>query len=726
MRTLSLKWRAVLGVTALTVLVLLTVSAVQLRFMHRDLARVLADQQFALVSRLAQEIDAKFDNYADVLARSAATLPPELLDSPAALREYYRARPGLFALFDDVLLLDAGGRVLADYPEVPGRTSVVVAPAYMQRVIAARKPVIDGPLRGRASGEPLVRIDVPIFDADGRVRGVLEGVLRLYKRNFLANLGSSKVGKSGYFLILTREPAPRYVINPERTKILTGPKTGASFSIDRALTGADGSSEDTGGSLPALYSYTSLSSINWVLIAVVPAAEAYSPVVEAERRLWLLGALTCLLMIPLVWGMAWLILRPVTGLRDGIDQLRGGGRGYRPVPVERRDEIGDLTRSFNALMRERAVAEAKQRDSEERLRMITDNLPALVSYLDTGLRYRFVNHTYTEWFHHTGGEFVGRTLREVMGEEGYAIVGPAAERALKGETVSYRRRLLVRGEPRIIESTLIPDFGFDGGVTGLYVLAHDITALLHTKDELRALNLQLEERVRQRTAALALSNRELETFAYSVAHDFRAPLRAMDSFSAILLEEQSARLDDDGRDYLRRIRESSNRLAKLIDDLLRLAQLAQQELHHESVDLSALAAQVLAVLQAAEPRRSVHTVIMPGMIVTGDRTLLGTLLRELIGNAWKFTATVAEARIEVGCEIRDGTPTCYVRDNGVGFDMSFAQKVFTPFARLHGDEFTGTGIGLALARRIVDRHSGHLWAEARDGEGAVFWFTLPN
>ncbi|MDB5581261.1 MAG: histidine kinase [Bradyrhizobium sp.] len=726
MRTLSLKWRAVLGVTALTVLVLLTVSAVQLRFMHRDLARVLADQQFALVSRLAQEIDAKFDNYADVLTRSAATLPPELFDSPAALREYYRTRPGLFALFDDVLLLDAGGRVLADYPEVPGRTSVVVSPAYVQRVIAARKPVIDGPLRGRASGEPLVRIDVPIFGADGRVRGVLEGVLRLYKRNFLASLGNSKVGKSGYFLVLAKETAPRYVIHPERTKILTGPKPGVSFSIDRALTGADGSSEDTGGSLPALYSYKSLSSINWVLIAAVPAAEAYSPVVEAERRLWLLGALTCLLMIPLVWGMAWLILRPVAGLRDGIDKLRGGGRGYRPVPVERRDEIGDLTRSFNALMRERAVAEAKQRDSEERLRMITDNLPALVSYLGTDLRYRFVNHTYNEWFHHTGGEFIGRTLREVMGEEGYAIVGPAAERALKGETVTYRRRLLVRGEPRIIESTLIPDFGFDGGVTGLYVLAHDISTLLHTKDELRALNLQLEERVRQRTAALALSNRELETFAYSVAHDFRAPLRAMDSFSAILLEEQSARLDDDGRDYLRRIRESSNRLAKLIDDLLRLAQLAQQELHHESVDLSALAAQVLAVLQAAEPLRRVHSMIMPGMIVTGDRTLLGTLLRELIGNAWKFTATVTEARIEVGCEIQDGTPTFYVRDNGVGFDMSFAQKVFTPFARLHGEEFTGTGIGLALARRIVDRHSGHLWAEAHDGHGAVFWFTLPN
>ena len=728
MRTLSLKWRAVLGVTALTVLILMGVSAVQLHFMHRDFARVLADQQFALVSRLALELDGKFEDYTDVLARSAASLPPGLLDSPAGLRDYYRSRPGIFTLFDDVLVLDAGGRIVADYPEVPGRTAIVVAPAYMQRISAAGRPLIDGPLRGKASGEPLVRIDVPIFGPDGKLRAVLEGVLRLQRKNFLANLGSTRVGNSGYFTILAKGPVPRYVISPDRSKILTERAPGSSFSIGRALAGKEGSSEDTDHSgAAALYSYKSLSRVNWVLIAAVPAEEAYMPLADAEHRLWLLGALACLLVMPLVWGMAWLILRPVAGLRDEIDKLRGAGRGYRPVPVERRDEIGDLTRSFNALMRERAVAEAKQRDSEERLRMITDNLPALVSYVGADLRYRFVNQTYNDWFHHTGGEFVGHALREVMGEEGYAIVGPAAERALKGETVTYRRRLLVRGEPRIIESTLIPDFDADAKVAGLYVLAHDITTLLHTKDELRALNLELEQRVRERTAALALSNRELETFAYSVAHDFRAPLRAMDSFSALLLEEQSGRLDESGREHLQRIRGSSNRLARLIDDLLRLAQLAQQELHHERVDLSVLAAQVLAVLQAAEPGRSVQGVVTPGMIVTGDRALLGTLLRELIGNAWKFTATMPDAHIEVGYELREGTRTFHVRDNGVGFDMSFAQKVFAPFARLHGaDEFAGTGIGLALARRIVDRHSGHLWAEARDGQGAAFWFTLPN
>ncbi|HEY4374024.1 MAG TPA: ATP-binding protein [Burkholderiales bacterium] len=728
MRSLSLKWRAVFCVTALTVLVLAAVSAVQMQFMHRDFARVLANQQFEMVSRLAQELDAKLQSYVDLVERSAAGLPRELLDSPEALRNYYRSRPAMFSTFDDMLVLSADGHVVADYPPVAGRAGLSLDdPALLARLAATRHAVISGPVRGPATGEPLVRVDMPILGPNGEMRGILEGVLRLNSRNFLAGMADAKIGKSGYFAIITKGADPRYVVHPDRSRIMQPRPAGTSASVGRALAGYDGSSEDFNSrGVEALYSYKSLKAVDWVLVAAVPAAEAYSPLVDAERRLWLLGGAACLLMIPLVWGMAWLILRPVASLRDEIDKLRGAGRGYRPVPVERRDEIGDLTKSFNALMRERAVAEAKQRDSEERLRTITDNLPVLISYLDTSLIYRFVNRTYSDWFHATGGEFVGRSMREVVGEEGYVVAGAAAERVLQGEAMTYRRRLAVNGEPRVIEVVMVPDFDVDNRVIGLYILATDITALLAARDELRALNLDLEERVRERTAALALSNRELETFAYSVAHDFRAPLRAMDSFSALLLEEQGGRLDEAGRDYLKRIRESSNRLARLIDDLLRLAQLAQHELRHENVDLSALASQALAVLQAAEPGRCVHSIVAPGLIVGGDRALLGTLLREVIGNAWKFTAAVEHARIEFGCETRNG-PTYFVRDNGVGFDMEFAQKVFTPFARLHGEsEFTGTGIGLALARRIVERHGGHLWAEAQDGAGAMFRFTLPG
>lgn len=729
MRSVSLKWRAVLGVTTLIIAVLVLVSLVQLHFMQADFSRVLAEQQFALVTRMAEDLDAKLETYTDLLTRSAGNLPQDALASPEAVREHYRARPGMLNYFDDVLVIAADGRVIADYPEVPGRAALNFAqrPQFM-KVLATRAPVIAGPVRGQASGEPIVMMGAPVIGPDGQVKAVVEGVLRLYSKNFVANLANTHVGRGGYFVILTKEPQPRYVVHPDKSRILQPRAAGGSYSITRALGGVDGSSEDTGSSgVAALYSYKSLRTVPWVLIASVPAEEAYLPLREASKRLWTICLVVSLLVMPLVWVLAWLILRPVTQLRDEFEKLRDGGRGYRPVPVERRDEIGDLTRSFNALMRERAVAETRSRDSEERLRMVTDNLPALISYVDADFRYRFVNRVYDDWFGAAPEGYIGRSMRDVVGEEGWADIEPAARRALEGQAAIFRREMVRGDELRTLEGTLLPDITVDGRVEGFYVLVNDITALTRTKDQLRALNTDLEQRVQERTAALAASNRELETFAYSVAHDFRAPLRAMDSFSALLLEEQGAKLDDEGRDYLARIRASSNRLGRLIDDLLRLAQLSQQALNRESVDLSLLVEQEIAVLRAAEPKRRVEVRVEPGMIAAGDRALLSALLHELIGNAWKFTADTEEARIEFGSAPRGPAQAYYVRDNGLGFDMAFAQKVFTPFTRLHGsDEFTGTGIGLALAKRVIDRHGGRLWAEAEDGEGAAFWFVLPG
>jgi PAS domain S-box-containing protein len=730
MHSISLKWRAVVGVTVLTIAVVVAVSLVQSHYVRQDFTRALADQQFALVSRMAADLDAKFDSYIDVLERSAAQLPRDTLGQPETLREYYRLRPGILASFDDVLVIAPNGAITADYPAIPGRTSHSAAGRpWFAKLMATRRPVIGEPFLGEASNEPMVQISVPIMDGGGRVVGALQGVLRLQARNFLASLAQTRVGKSGYFAILTREAQPRYVIHPDRSRIL-GPRVpGGSFSTTRALQGFEGSSEDINSTgVEALFSYKSLKSVDWVLLAVQPLSEAYAPLDGASRRLWLICLVVCFFIIPLVWSLAWLILRPVTHLRDEIDKLRMGGRGYRPVAVVSQDEIGDLTRRFNALMRERAIAEGRHRDSEERLRMIADNLPALIGYLDHNLRYLFVNQAFADWYGGKTADFIGKTLREVVGEAPYTdIVGPMAQRALQGETATYRRSMegMDGREDRHIETNFIPDRSVDGRVVGTYVLASDVTALMRTKDELRALNSVLEQRVRERTAALEQTNRELETFAYSVAHDFRAPLRAMDGYSAMLLAEQSARLDDEGREQLARIRASSNRMGKLIDDLLRLAELGQREVRRENADLTAIASIITAELRALNPGRETQVRIPGGMTAHADRALAGALLRELLDNAWKFSSRRPAATIEIGVQEHEGGRRYYVSDDGVGFDMSYAHKIFTPFARLHGpEEFPGTGIGLALAKRIVERHGGRLWVHAREREGAVFWFTL--
>jgi DNA-binding response OmpR family regulator len=227
---------------------------------------------------------------------------------------------------------------------------------------------------------------------------------------------------------------------------------------------------------------------------------------------------------------------------------------------------------------------------------------------------------------------------------------------------------------------------------------------------------------------LERKNQELEAFAYSVSHDLRAPLRSIDGFSYAILEDHAETLDARGQDYLRRIRAATARMGELIDDMLELSRVGRAEMKRERVDLSKLARTVGDTLARAQPDRKVELRVPDGIVADGDRRLCQILFENLLGNAWKFTAKTAQASIELGTGIADetGQPLFFVKDNGVGFDMNYASKLFTPFQRLHGEaEFPGTGIGLATVRRIVDRHGGEVWAEGKVGEGATVFWTLP-
>lgn len=234
----------------------------------------------------------------------------------------------------------------------------------------------------------------------------------------------------------------------------------------------------------------------------------------------------------------------------------------------------------------------------------------------------------------------------------------------------------------------------------------------------------LERRVRQRTAELEALNQELEAFSYSVAHDLRAPLRSIDGFSKILLDDYGDRLDAEGLDHLAHVRGAAQRMGRLIDDLLGLARVTGGELQRERVDLSELARVVMARLQATSPTRAVEVTIEAGMAAHGDARLLDIVLTNLLGNAWKFTSKQAAARIEVAHS--GAEPDVYrVTDNGAGFDPQYAARLFGVFQRLHAaSEFDGTGIGLATVQRIIRRHGGTLGATGAVGAGATFWFTL--
>ena len=404
--------------------------------------------------------------------------------------------------------------------------------------------------------------------------------------------------------------------------------------------------------------------------------------------------------------------------------------------VER--EARGLAEQLQALLEREQGARAEAEGQRALLQGVLDQAPAMMCILrGPEYIYEYVNDIYCLALGRTGDELLGRSILDVFPE----LVDAGLDELL--------HQVYRTGEPfRASEMRVNVDIDQDGTLHEMYftfsyqpmrdaggqvsgIVIHAVNntdqfmarrAVEQKSAEVARLNRELEQRVEE----LAAANSELESFAHSVSHDLRAPLRRIDSFGQALLDEHADRLDDQGQHYLARIRAATEHMGTLIEDLLVLAQVSRMELQAASTSLSALAREILDRLSELEQGRQVSLRIAPDVDARGDERLLRIALENLLENAWKFTSKKPGATIELGVEERDGERVFFVRDDGAGFDPAYRQKLFRAFERLHSpSDFPGVGIGLATVKRVIDRHGGRIWADGALDRGAVFYFTLP-
>ena len=374
---------------------------------------------------------------------------------------------------------------------------------------------------------------------------------------------------------------------------------------------------------------------------------------------------------------------------------------------------------------ERKRVEDALRESEAKYLTVFRTCPGSlsISSLEDG-RYLEVNDAYERLFGYSRHEVIGRSALQLgiwvdPRDRERLLAEVARTGRVQGFEASFRRK-----DGGIWIGELSAETAGLAGAQWLVVALRDVSSQKQAEHEIRVLNAELEQRVQRRTAELEDANQELESFSYSVSHDLRTPVRSIQGFAQALQQECGAQLPEQGLRYLERIQRATQRMAQLIDDLLKLARVARLELVTQPVDLTAMAREVIQQLQSADRERRVEAQIEEGLVAHCDARLLRVVLENLFDNAWKFTSQTPKARIEFGH--KPGTSNVFrVQDNGAGFDVGLAHKLFVPFQRLHGaHEFPGTGIGLATVQRIIHRHGGRIWAEGAVGRGAAFLFTL--
>jgi len=571
---------------------------------------------------------------------------------------------------------------------------------------------------------PTMVISTPVIDEKGRLTAVLAGRLNLEELSRILSLAGGMRSSQETYLVNSFN---FFVTEPRFGKGFVLKKAVRTYGVRAGLSGENGVAfyPDYRG-VPVIGAYLWLPELKGCIMTEVDQDEALEPVRHLTQITLAMALIVCL--VALFLGLYFLrtISRPLNRLAQGAREIGKGNLDVR-TNLKSPDEIGELSLALDR-MAEDLQATTVSRDELRKERDFTDSvinsLPGVFYLFDEQGNFLRWNKNLERVSGYADQElsrmnpldlFSGRDRKLIA--QRFAEVFAKGEQTAEAELVSRdgRRipyfftglRLIMDGKPLLV------------GV-GL-----DISERKRAEEEIRRLNEELEQRVRDRTAQLQAANQELEAFNYSVSHDLRAPLRAVEGLSRVLEEDYGTWLDEPGRDLLKRLRREGRRMSELIEDLLKLSRVTRGELHIEPVNLSAVIREIAQGLRETDPYREVEFLVPPAMMARGDLRLLKIALSHLLHNAWKFTSKHPRAVIEAGIKEIEGEAVFFVRDDGAGFDRKYADRLFGAFQRLHSEtEFEGTGIGLATVRRIIHRHGGRIWAEGEVEKGATFYFTL--